>query len=213
MYISTTFIVIIGILVLIVANNFYTQAKDKKEDINSLRTVLISKDKSIDSLKEQLNELKININVISDQKFNEFKNKELENLRKIISKEEHDKAFIELEYWKVCCEDDIKRNAIQRHHSSILGSVSEYIIPFHTNFPYNPKDIRFIGAPIDLIVFDGLDEKSDQINIIFLEVQTGRPYTSINHKKIIEAVQFKRIYCRSLNLSDLNEHSKKRFAV
>lgn len=213
MYISTTFLLIFGILILIIAYSFYNQVKDKKEDINSLKNELISKDKNMDSLKEQLNDLKININDITDQKFNEFKNKELEILRKIITKEEHDKAFNELEYWKVCCEDDIKRDAIQRHHSSVLGSVSEHVIPFHTNFPYNPKDIRFIGAPIDLIVFDGLDEKSDQINIIFLEVQTGRPYTSNNHKKIIEAVQFKRIFCRSLNLSDLNGHTKKRFAV
>jgi predicted Holliday junction resolvase-like endonuclease len=39
-------------------------------------------------------------------------------------------------------------------------------------FPYNPKDVRFLGSPIDLVIFDGLAE-GELRRIVFVEVKTG----------------------------------------
>jgi predicted Holliday junction resolvase-like endonuclease len=47
-----------------------------------------------------------------------------------------------------------------------LGQVSENLIPFLGGFPYNPKNVRGIFQPIDLLVFN--DEE-----IVFVEVKTG----------------------------------------
>ena len=39
-------------------------------------------------------------------------------------------------------------------------------------FPYNPKDARFLGTPIDFLVFDGISE-DDVREVVFLEIKTG----------------------------------------
>ena len=47
-----------------------------------------------------------------------------------------------------------------------LGQVSENLLPFLAGFPYEPKNVRGIFQPIDLLVFN--DEE-----IVFVEVKTG----------------------------------------
>ena len=56
---------------------------------------------------------------------------------------------------------------MEKSKAVIAGKVTERIIPYLPEFRYNPKDARFIGSPIDLIVFDGLDE-GDLRKIVFV---------------------------------------------
>src|SRR5690606_13765265 len=63
-------------------------------------------------------------------------------------------AYSELREWKSEKEANIRQDAAARSQAVILGKVTEQIIPFHQAFLYNPKDVRFIGSPIDLIVSD-----------------------------------------------------------
>jgi predicted Holliday junction resolvase-like endonuclease len=59
-------------------------------------------------------------------------------------------------------------------------------------FPYNPKDVRFVGNPIDLIVFDGASEGCLR-DVIFLEVKTGRSSLASVQKQIRSAVSEGRV--------------------
>lgn len=59
-----------------------------------------------------------------------------------------------------------------RSQATITGRVTENIIPYMPVFPYNPKDVRFVSSPVDLIVFDGAAEGALR-DVIFLEVKTG----------------------------------------
>lgn len=55
----------------------------------------------------------------------------------------------------------------------IIGNVTQHIAPYLPDFEYNPNDVRFIGHPVDLIIFNGMSEGCLQ-SIIFAEVKTGR---------------------------------------
>jgi len=77
-----------------------------------------------------------------------------------------------LESWKRDAEAEIRRDAVRRSQSVVTGKVSEHLVPFLGDFPYNPKDVRFLGTPVDLIVFDGMDEDALS-EIVFVEVKTG----------------------------------------
>ena len=46
-------------------------------------------------------------------------------------------------------------------------------MPFFPDFKYDPTEVRFIGSPVDLIVFPGL-AKGDPQEVVILEVKTGR---------------------------------------
>jgi len=40
-------------------------------------------------------------------------------------------------------------------------------------FNYNPTDARFLGSPVDFVVFNGLSGDSPE-EVVFLEVKTGK---------------------------------------
>lgn len=108
-----------------------------------------------------------------------------------------------LQEWKRENESKIRQDAANRSYSVILGQVTEHLIPFHTKFPFNPKDARFIGSPIDLIVFDGLSDELDQLTIYFVEIKTGKSYLSSKQKKIKDAVEKYRIKWHLVNAESI----------
>lgn len=75
--------------------------------------------------------------------------------------------------WRQKEEERIRKDAINKSKSVIIGKVTEYLVPFFPGFKYNPKDVRFIGTPIDIIIFDGLDEGNIR-QIVFGEIKTGK---------------------------------------
>src|SRR5215210_3239779 len=52
-----------------------------------------------------------------------------------------------------------RKDSILRSLSVVSGKVGEQLAPLFPEFleNFNPKDARFLGSPIDFIVFDGLD--------------------------------------------------------
>lgn len=95
--------------------------------------------------------------------------------------------------WKRKEERVIRQDAVKRSHATVRGNMTEHLVPYLDEFKYDPSDCRFLGAPIDFIVFDGLTEGKDEIKIIFLEVKTGKATLSNREKKIKQAVEARNI--------------------
>lgn len=74
--------------------------------------------------------------------------------------------------WKARYTATIREDAVLRSQAVTAGKVHEQLIPYLPAFPYNPKDVRFLGSPVDLVVFDGLAEGRVR-RIVFVEVKTG----------------------------------------
>lgn len=81
-------------------------------------------------------------------------------------------AFVYVLSWKAKYTRDIRRDSVSRSRATISGQVHEQLLPYLPNFPFDPKDVRFLGAPVDLIVFDGLSAGKLE-RIVFVEVKTG----------------------------------------
>jgi predicted Holliday junction resolvase-like endonuclease len=64
-----------------------------------------------------------------------------------------------------------RKDATKQSRKVILGEVNEKIAPMLPGFPYNYKDLVFIGKGIDYLVFDGLAEGHLK-KIIFLELKS-----------------------------------------
>ena len=77
----------------------------------------------------------------------------------------------------------------QKKSSEInLGLISETLTPFLKNFPYNPEDCRFLGQPLDYIIFDILNKR-----IVFLEVKSGNSRLSKTQKAIRDIILKKNV--------------------
>ena len=105
-----------------------------------------------------------------------------------------------LDHWKLEAESGIRRDAVERSRAVVTGKVSEHLAPWLGDFPYNPKDVRFLGTPVDLIVFDGLDEDALE-EIVFVEVKTG-PSANLTkrERRLRDAVKEGRVRWEELRL-------------
>jgi len=86
----------------------------------------------------------------------------------------------------------IKKDSIERSRASLGGQFSEQLAPYLPNFKYKPTECKFLGKPVDLIVFEGLDEK-EVTEIVFVEVKSGGSELNGVQRKIRDAVKAGRV--------------------
>lgn len=85
-----------------------------------------------------------------------------------------------------------RKEAILKSRSVIGGQFSEQLAPFMPDFKYLPTECKFMGKPIDLIVFKGLDEKQIE-EVIFMEIKSGKSKLNNSQKSLKETIQNKRV--------------------
>ena len=108
-------------------------------------------------------------------------------------------AWLAFERWKARYTLAVRQDAVLRSQSVTVGKVTEQLVPFLPGFPFNPKDARFLGAPVDLVVFDGLSD-ADVRQVVFVEVKTGSAQLSARERLIRDAVQAGRVDWLELRL-------------
>ena len=85
----------------------------------------------------------------------------------------------------------LKRRLLEHARRSaavVSGKVAEQLVPFSRLFKYDPRDARFLGSPVDFVVFDGLEDGNLRA-IVFVEVKKGSSKLSDREKQIKEAVE------------------------
>ncbi|MFH1585341.1 MAG: Holliday junction resolvase-like protein [archaeon] len=85
-----------------------------------------------------------------------------------------------------------RKEAILRSRGVLGGQFSEQLAAFLPDFPYLPTECRFVGKPIDLLVFKGMDQK-DINEVVFLEVKSGKAKLSSSERKLKEAIEKKKV--------------------
>jgi predicted Holliday junction resolvase-like endonuclease len=94
--------------------------------------------------------------------------------------------------WKARYTRAVRQDAIQRSLAVTAGKVYEQLVPYLPGFPFNPKDARFLGSPVDFVVFDGLSD-GHITRIVFVEVKTGAADLSTRERRIRDTVQDSRV--------------------
>ena len=76
--------------------------------------------------------------------------------------------------------------------SSLAGKTAEQWAPFLEGFPGRVNEARFLGAPIDYVVFRGLAD-GEVTEIVFVEVKSGRSKLSKVERALRDCVRDKRV--------------------
>lgn len=77
-----------------------------------------------------------------------------------------------------------------------LGQTTEHLLPFLEKFKYDPKEVRFLGSPIDLIAFD-----FEIPSITFIEVKTNNAKESKRQRIIKNAIKSGHVYYEKMTLN------------
>jgi predicted Holliday junction resolvase-like endonuclease len=109
-------------------------------------------------------------------------------------------AWVYILIWRLRYTAIIRADAVQRSQAVTMGKVHEQLIPYLPDFPYNPKDVRFLGSPIDLVVFEGLAEGRVE-RIVFVEVKTGGAGLTSRERCVRDVVQAREVEWAELRVA------------
>ena len=173
---------------------YYLNKKNKNFNalLSQLATSLVKKNLEIEEIKEQLinqserNEQKISL---SNNKINSLK-EEIASL-KISHKDQIVKA---------------RKDAVEKSRSVIRGQATEHLAPFIIEGT-NPKDYRFMGNPVDYILFEGLsdllDKQSDEIiSVKFIDIKTGKSSLNKSQRRIRDAIKDNKVTFEVINIDE-----------
>jgi predicted Holliday junction resolvase-like endonuclease len=140
-----------------------------------------------------------NANTIIQKQVQHQLDEKLSAIRIEITNYERVRADSLLTEWKVENEIEIRHNAIALNSERITNEITSETSIFSENFSFNPRDIKFIGKFIDLIVFDGAAEEN-QVSIYFLEINRKGTLSSEYKKKVKLAIENKRFKWEEINI-------------
>ena len=86
----------------------------------------------------------------------------------------------------------LREDAVKQSRAVLSGQFSEQIAPYLPGFPFKPTEARFIGKPIDFVVFKGMDEQNID-SLVFVEVKSGQSQLSKIQKSLKLAIENKKI--------------------
>lgn len=81
-----------------------------------------------------------------------------------------------------------RKAAVKTSRSVIKGQVNEQIAPFLPDFKYNSADCKFLGQPIDIIVFNGISEEN-VTEVIIMDIKTGQASLSKTQRQIKKCIE------------------------
>ncbi len=87
----------------------------------------------------------------------------------------------------------IRDDALSRSQSVVAGKATEHLAPLLPGFDFDPRDARFLGSPIDFVVFDGLSE-GEVHEVVFVEIKTGPSAALTSRERLVrDAVEGRRV--------------------
>lgn len=94
-----------------------------------------------------------------------------------------------------------RRDSVARSHAVVSGKVREHLAPLLPDFveQFDGRDARFLGSPVDFVVFDGLGAgRVDRV--VFVEVKTGSAGLSARERLVRDAIEAGRVEWQVLRL-------------
>ncbi len=92
-----------------------------------------------------------------------------------------------------------RRESTAQSRAVLKGKLAEQLAPLLPGFAYLPADARFLGDPIDYVVFDGYTEVKDNggngeaLEIVLLDIKQGKSMLTTGQRRIAEAVAAGRV--------------------
>lgn len=118
----------------------------------------------------------------------------------------YEKYIAELELEHKQALRDAQKRSVNTSRAVLKGKMAEQFAPILPEFQYLPSDAKFLGDPVDYVVFDGYtdfrdgDGTVDDIEVILLDIKSGGARLSKGQQAIAQAVREGRIRFETLRI-------------
>lgn len=119
---------------------------------------------------------------------------------------EYEKYIAELELEHKQALLDAQKRSVNTSRAVLKGKMAEQFAPILPEFRYLPSDAKFLGDPVDYVVFDGYtdfrdgDGIAEDIEVILLDIKSGGARLSKGQQAIAQAVAEGRIRFETLRI-------------
>ena len=113
-------------------------------------------------------------------------------------------AELELEHKQALL--DAQKRSVNTSRAVLKGKMAEQFAPILPEFQYLPSDAKFLGDPVDYVVFDGYtdfrdgDGDAEDIEVILLDIKSGGARLSKGQQAIAQAVREGRVRFETLRI-------------
>ncbi|ENV38036.1 MULTISPECIES: Holliday junction resolvase-like protein [Acinetobacter] len=130
----------------------------------------------------------------------------LSNTRNGRIQAEYEKYIAELELEHKQALLDAQKRSVNTSRAVLKGKMAEQFAPILPEFQYLPSDAKFLGDPVDYVIFDGYtdfrdgDGEAEDIEVILLDIKSGGARLSKGQQAIAQAVREGRIRFETLRI-------------
>ena len=130
----------------------------------------------------------------------------LSNTRNGRIQAEYEKYIAELELEHKQALLDAQKRSVNTSRAVLKWKIAEQFAPILPEFRYLPSDAKFLGDPVDYVVFDGYtnfrdgDGTVDDIEVILLDIKSGGARLSKGQQAIAQAVREGRVRFETLRI-------------
>ncbi|MCS3525581.1 Holliday junction resolvase-like protein [Acinetobacter johnsonii] len=106
-------------------------------------------------------------------------------------------AELELEHQQTLAQ--AQKRSVNTSRAVLKGKMAEQLAPIMPQFEYLPSDAKFLGDPVDYVVFDGYTDlrdgegRAEDIEIVLIDIKSGGARLTKGQVAIAQAIQAGRV--------------------
>lgn len=130
----------------------------------------------------------------------------LSGSRSARTKAEYEQYIAELELEHQQALVNAQRRSVNTSRAVLKGKMAEQLAPLLPQFQYLPSDAKFLGDPVDYVVFDGYsdfrdgDGSAEDIEVILIDIKSGGARLSKGQQAIAAAVRAGRVRFETVHI-------------
>ena len=122
--------------------------------------------------------------------------------------QDYEEKFHTLEREHAVTIKQARKDSTNQSRAVLKGKMAEQIAPLLPGFNYWPADARFLGDPIDYVVFNGYSKTKDNhtdgddLEVVILDIKKGRAGLTRGQRQIARAIEEGRVRFEIVRISD-----------
>ena len=121
-------------------------------------------------------------------------------------KAEYEQYITELEMEHQQALVHAQKRSVNTSRAVLKGKMAEQMAPIMPEFRYLPSDAKFLGVPIDFIVFDGYtdfrdgDGQAEDIEVVLIDIKSGGARLTKGQQAIAQAIREGRVRFETIRI-------------
>lgn len=101
---------------------------------------------------------------------------------------------------------DARKRSVNTSRAVLKGKMAEQFAPLFPEFPYLPSDAKFLGDPVDYVVFSGYSEfreglkTEDDLEVVFIDIKSGQARLTKGQQAIAQAIKAGRVRFETIRI-------------